>query len=85
MKNNYNCDWCGKPFSAGLAIKDILCPECLEEYRAEQHRIQTRKSREEKNKKKPDISISDIQSMSEKASKEKGKYISYGKIVAGMR
>lgn len=85
MKHNYNCDWCGKPFSAGPAIKDILCPECLAEYRAEQRCRNEANRRAANKRKKPDVSISDIQSMSEQASNEKGKYISYGKIVAGMR
>ncbi len=85
MKTNYTCDWCGKEFSAGITRKDVLCPVCLAEYRAEQRCRNEANRRAAKKKKKPDISIGDIQSMAAQASSETGKYISYGKMVAGMR
>ena len=84
MKTKYTCDWCGKEFYGGHTLENILCPEHLAEFRAEQHRRKQNAYRAGKNKKKPEISIGEIQRMAAQASKT-GKYISYGKMVAGMR
>ena len=67
----YKCDWCGEIFDGGPELENVLCPMCLKEYLAEQHRIFQRRKRREKKKQKSEITISDILRMAERALKER--------------
>lgn len=83
------CEWCYQMFLMAPNAKLRMCPECKAEYRKMKSRESARKKREaaqqaQGGKKKPEYTIGEVLRMAERAG-ETGKYVSYGKMVAGMR